>query len=412
MLENPVPAAPSTATILAAATRPQVPLAVDVNVVLESAFAFTQFQEQVGDVLARGLPLSVVITGLDQRQDAIECFTRVSSGVAAAAGRYATSPRDIEVALPAGAMLPNEAWAARCEHLQKGPLYLLAGEHELRIHPDQRPRFRQFWEQLWQLQPDRHVRLACAPLVRSVSPLLAHETGATVLPRSAIQVPVGSAWIRQTIDLRRFADTRGVLDRTQLRTELQRSIDAALAFHEPTDWPNACLRHDSWLNRRLAIVITGIGDLVVRRRQDPRELASLASLRRTLHWIRSLLLQRSRDLALAGDTLPAITRFDSVHGLGVNRERWEARYSAAITEHACASRNLLVMSPWSVFPTQLDADPAYLNLLPLLDFADACAFPEPPQLRGWNIKHFMQLHQRTWAILERRGDVHRFAERV
>ena len=412
MLENPLPAAPSTANILAAAEQPQVPLAVDVGTVLESAFAFTQFQEQVGDVLARGLPLSVAIIGLDQRQDAAEGFRRVSYGIAESAGLYATPPQDIEVVVAAGALSPAEAWAVRCEYLQRGPLYLLAGEQELRVNPDQRGRFREFWGQLWLLQRDRHVRLACAPLVRSVSPLLAHETGSTVLPRSAIQAPVGSAWMQQTIDLRRFADTRGVLDRTQLRIELQRRIDAALALHEQTDWPNASLRHDSWLNRRLAIIITGIGDLVLRRRQDPRALASLASLRKTMSWIRSTLLQRSRDLALSGDTLPAIGQFDSAHRLGVNRERWEARWTEAINQHASASRNLLVMSPWSVFPTQVDPDPAYLNLLPLLDFADACAFPQHPQLRGWNIKHFMQLHQRTWAVLERRGDIQRFAERV
>ena len=70
------------------------------------------------------------------------------------------------------------------------------------------------------------------------------------------------------------------------------------------------------------------------------------------------------------------------------------------------------MSPWSLFPTATEPDPAYMNLLPLLDFADACAFPQLPQLATWNVKDFMQLYQRTCAVLERRDGAQWFAERV
>ena len=412
MLKTPVSAASLTANKPIAAARPQVPLMVDAAAVLESTFANRQFQDQAGDILSRGLPLSVAIAGLDRRQDATEGFRRIVSSIAECANRYAIPPGEVELVVAANAMLPNEAWAIRYDKLQRGPLYLLAGESELRVRPDMRPRFRRFWQQLWHLQPDRQVRLACAPLVQSSCPLLAHEPGNTVVPKSAIQAPHGSAWIGFNIDLRRFADSRGLLDRAQLRSQLYRCLDAAMESHEQTDWPNPSLRHDSWLNRRQAILISGIGDLVLRRRQDPRELACLASLRDTLRWIRATLLQRSRQLALANEILPAIGQFEPARIPGSDRERWEARWSAAINEHARISRNHIVMSPWSVFPTLIDPDPAYLNLLPLLDFADACAFPEPPQLRGWNIKDFMHLHQRTWAVLERRGDAQRFAEGV
>lgn len=412
MLENPLPAASSTATNAAAAAAPQVPLAIDVAAIPESAFAFARFTEQVGDVLSRGLPLSVAVAGLDQQQDAADCLRRVTAVIAECAGRYAVSPGAVEIVIAAHAMLPAEAWTIRRDELGRGPLYLLAGEHELRVRPELRPRFRRFWQQLWRLQTDRQLRLACAPLVRSSCPLLAHEAGRTVLPGSALQVPYGSAWVRQDLDLCRYADANGVLDRARLRAGLQRSIDTAIAIHEQTDWPSASLRHDSWLNRRQAIFISGIGDLVLRRRQDPRELGCLASLRKTMRWIRDTLMQRSKQLAASGDVLPAIGQFDLANTLGAHRERWQARWSVAISEHASACRHHFVMSPWSVFPTRVDPDPVYLNLLPLLDFADAGAFPEPPPLHGWNINNFMQLHQRAWAVLERRDEAQRIAERV
>ena len=412
MLQNPLPARPPACETSIVAEVPRVALTLAAGAILEPPPGLSRFRDQVGDILSRGLPLSVSITGLDQVAAANGVFSQACAAIAACAAQTGTPPGDIEIAIAANALSPRAAWTTRCDALGRGPLYLLAGEHDLRRQAGDRPRFPRFWHELWQLRSERHVRLACAPLVRSHCPLLAHEIGATVLPQAAIQVPASSAWITQPIELSRFASASGVLDRARLRAELQRCVDQALTAHTHTDWPTAGLRHDSWLNRRLAIHLVGIGDLVQRRRQDPRDIACLATLRSTLRWCRTTLTAYSRRLAESHELLPAIGQFDPVWSLRSDRDRWQARWSAAIKEHARACRNLVVMSPWSVFPTATEADPAYMNLLPLLDFADACAFPKLPQLAAWNINDFMQLYQRTCAVLERRDGAQWFAERV
>ena len=412
MLDNPLPAAQAAAASTTARRLPQVPLSVDARLVAESPFALLQFGDQVVDVLARGLPLSVAMPGLEQHPARAGLFREVCCAIAAAASRSATPARDIEVVIPAGALTPRAAWTVRCEALGEGPLYLLASERDRRATFVDGPELRQFWSELWQLRGEPNLRLAVSPLVRSHCPLLADERGATVVPRSSIQAPAGSAWVVEPVDLVHFADARGSLDRQALAARLRQGVERGLAAHASTDWPTPGLRHDSWLNRRVAIFVSGIGDLVVRRRQDPRQLACLANLRATLRWIRTTLTAESKRIGLADELLPAISQSNPALSLCSDRERWHARWAAAISEHGGACRNLFVLSPWSVFPARLEPDPAFLNLLPLLDFADACAFPEPLRLTRWNMLEFRQLYQRAAAVLARRGGAHSFAEQV
>ena len=412
MLEKPAPAGLTAPESTAGLWLPQVPLSIDAQRVAASRFARTQFQQQVCDLLSRGLPVSLTVTGLEQQPQAVELFRAACAVLASAAAGSAAAASGVEIVIPASAMPPNVAWSSRCEILGRGPLYLLAERRDMRTERAKHGKSRRFWEELWRYRTEPNLRLACAPLVRSHCPLLANELGATILPCSSIQVPKGSAWVVQAIDLLEFSNSIGVLDRTALATALQQSISLGIDAHTDTEWPTPQLRHDSWLNRRVVTVIYGIGDLVVRRRQDPCALACLANLRATLNWIRETLCKESKRIALADDLLPAISQINPEQSLGGDRKRWHARWSAAINDHASACRNLFVLSPWSVFPRVVDPEPAYLNLLPLLDFADACAFPEQPQLMNWNIRQFTQLYQCAAAVLARRDATQRFAEGV
>jgi hypothetical protein len=99
-------------------------------------------------------------------------------------------------------------------------------------------------------------------------------------------------------------------------------------------------------------------------------------------------------------------------GCGVVRLDWQKRWRKALDFAAIRHRNLLAMSPWSVFPTGEPADSRYSDLLPLLEFADACAFPAPPCLRGWNTNEYKHFHRHAWAVLERRDARQLFAEQV
>ena len=390
---------------------PCVPLTVVAGDVDASDLVLAHFREQVGDALSRRLPISVLIADLENER-APDILRRVCSTLAACAGVYRTARDQIELVIPANSLRPDEAWRLRQEELGSGTIYLLASRHELRADRGNRTRFRQFWQSLWGLQRERHVRLACAPLVRSRCLLLSAEAGNTVLPASAIQAPGGSAWVTGRLDLCRFANARGVIDRDQLQQAIHFFVERGLSSHEQIDWPSAAMRHDSWLNRRLALMVTGIGDLVVQRQHDPRNIGCLVSLRETMRWICSVALARSQRVATDFETLPALDRIDPVRTLTGDRDRWARRWREALDKHATASRNLLVLSPWSMFPSTAEPNPDFSNLLPLLEFADACAFPRPPQLKGWNINDFIRLHQQTWAILERSSAAQRFAERV
>jgi len=389
-----------------------VPLTISALDATASRLAMTRFRTEVGAVLSRGLPLSVVVADLQQGPSAAAVFRYICALLSECADAHDVSPTQIEIAVAAGSMRPREAWQVRQEALGSGALYLLASDKELRVRATGRARFHQFWRELWLLQSQGYVRLASTPLILSRCPLLSGEPGNTVLPVAALQVPTGSAWIIQQLSLCDFASDDGVLDKPALQCVLLHCIERGLELHQRANWPNAAMRHDSWLNRRLAITITGIGDLVVRRQQDPRQLECLQDLRETMQWIQSLLNTHSQRVTDYMGTVPVLERSNPVRTVTSDDDRWARRWHAAVTKHATASRNLLALSPWSVFPAAADPDPVFSNLLPLLEFADACAFPEPPRFNGWNINDFIQLHQRIWAVCERREASQRFAEQV
>ena len=180
MPEYPLRAECVSADTLGAASQPQVALNIAAGIIPASTIALARFQEQVGDMLARGLPLSVTITDLENQRDSPARFRELCSAIAACARRHATQPASIEIVVAAGAMMPAQAWAIRAEELERGPLYLLASDSELCMRTTDRLRFRNFWQELWQLRGERNLRFFCAPWVRSCCPLLAHEAAVYV----------------------------------------------------------------------------------------------------------------------------------------------------------------------------------------------------------------------------------------
>jgi hypothetical protein len=197
-----------------------------------------------------------------------------------------------------------------------------------------------------------------------------------------------------------------------LRERLQRCIEIGDSVHDEADWPTAAMRHDSWSNRRLAICITGIGDLVKRRGADPQSLAALRGLDAVMQLIRETVDDHSRQLAAATEHAPALNIVEE-HGSGIaGLAAWRTRWQAALQFAATRHRNLLTIPPWSVFPSGESADFRYCDLLPILVYADSCTFPRLPCLQHWNVNEFKHFHQRACAILERRDSVQMIAEQV
>jgi len=383
---------------------------------LACSTAVQRTHEQVYDVLARGLPVSITIDGLGDSPHSKAMFGRACEIVRSAVCDAHANSATVSVVTDADQLSPRQAFSTRCEILGPGPVYLLLGSSLMRPSDNEAGRQQQdhFWRQCWKLRNTRLVRTAFAPWVTSPCPLLSSEVARGVSPPLGLQIPLGTAWIPMHVNLPKFADARGELNARALSECLQRCVDLGESMHDEIDWPTAAMRHDSWLNRRIAISVTGIGDLAKLQSMGPGSFATLKKLSGVLQQVRGVINDHSRHLASQSECLPALDLSDPSRGLGcdVVQLDWQNRWRKALDFAAIRHRNLLAMSPWSVFPTGKAADSRYSDLLPLLDYCDVCAFPEPPCLRHWNINEYKHFHRRAWAILEKKDARQLFAEQV
>jgi len=271
-----------------------------------------------------------------------------------------------------------------------------------------------YWIKLWRQRDNDRVHTAFADFVVPQCPLLSSETATAILPSLGLQVPTGSAWVTMRVELTRFQRTDGALDRSALRQSLEACVDVGEELHDTTSWSTPGMRHDAWLNRRLGISITGFGELLQLRRMDPCDHRSLRFLNQLLIQIRETLQTRSRAIARCSERLPAITLSDPSHRLpsGGVRDDWRRRWQQAVQASLVRHRNLLVISPWSLFPAGSAADFRYAELLPLLRHADACAFNKTVSIAHWNLKEFKRFHQRARAVLQHRSATSLIAKHV
>jgi hypothetical protein len=383
---------------------------------LASIAAIERLQEQMYDLLAQRCAVSITVHGLGDPCYAEEVFAEVCSVLSAAVFAANAAPGKVAIAIDAGTLSPQLLWMQRSEIIGPGPLYLLVGSDLTRpsSNADQRRRQDQFWLQCWHLRNGGYVRTAFAPMVSSPCPLLSSETADAILPMSGLQVPPATAWIPLQVNVTDYANERGELSVFALRECLRRSVEYGESMHEDAGWPTAGMRHDAWLNRRLSISVTGIGDLAKMRGLDPQSFVGLQDLDAVLREIRETVNNHSRQLATAAEPLPSLRLPDPGCGAAdvVTRSDWQSRWQSALRFAAIRHRNLLTLSPWSVFPSADVADSRYCDLLPLLAYADACAFPASPCIRDWNINEFKYFHHRAWAVLEQKDAQQMIAEQV
>jgi hypothetical protein len=386
-----------------------VALSVDAAATLASDNATVQFVQQAYDILATGLPLSVTALQLGTDQEAMDRVGSLCDSLRVATDRAAVHPTQIETVFEAKSLTPQEAWLCRKHHLGDGPLYLLLDDSVSQRDCDKR-----FWLQLWHLRMISSLQVACAPMVVSSCPLLSAEAAFGILPGIGLQVPAGSAWLPLQLDISRFANCNGVLQEEQLEQSLRRCVDLGDELHRLVVWPTAQARHDAWLNRRLAIIVTGLGDLLDRRGLDPGCFKALQSLSDVMHSVMGMLHRQSREVALRRECLPALLQTDPSREMscGVARNSWHQRWSKAVESAATGHRNLLVMPLWTVFPRDRPADFRYSDLLPVLGIANACACPSAPDLSHWTVSQFKSFYQRAWAVLQQRDAAHQIAERI
>jgi len=381
--------------------------------VLASEASTARLQRRLVDLLAGDRPVAVRVRGIGRGRTAVDRLCRLCEKLARAIVRAGLEPALLELTLAAVAMPPRAAVYIRQSTLGAGIVNLLIDDTSmaaaLRPGPHQDDRT---WLQLWQLRSES-VCTAFWPAIRSSCPLLSSEHATDVVPGIGLQAPSQSAFVIGTLDLVSFADDTGAIDTPSVEHALCDVIDDADTMHEATVWPTPAMQQDSWFNRRIAICVTGIGDIALQRGLDPELHASVLELDALLDHIRRFALRRSQAMARSRDMLPAIraqnpcSRLQKSH----SHDAWEQRWLRAIESSASRHRNLLAMSPWSVFPTG-SCDFRYANLLPLLAHVDACTFRRSQSLQCWNIREFIQFHRRAWAIWRQRESTMVVAEQL
>ena len=371
--------------------RTQCGISIKTNVdrLLASEACFAQLSGQVGDALGRELPISLLLSGLgeDHAKDRFKDFCRQLADALDAPGPHSSL---LEMTIKGKNPDPDFAWRVRRETLGGGPLNIVCDERSIRAQG--------FWQQLWRMRSESLVSIACWPQVTSPCTLLTPECAANVLPQVGLQAPSGTAWTFACLSLQDFTDSRGELDDTALGGALADVITQLESTHRVAHWPTAAMRHDAWMNRRLAIQLDGLGDYALRRGLDPAKHDSLASLRQVLLDVRRVLRLESQRIARSTEVLPAIGLTNPARGLGAGarKDGWQQRWLRAVDHSGVRHRNLLVLSPWSLFPSG-DAAPRYRDLTPLLRLADGCVFRGRPSLAHWNINEFKHFHQGIWA---------------
>jgi hypothetical protein len=308
------------------------------------------------------------------------------------------------------AALPLRAFSliTRC-WLGDGPRYALLGA----------PQMQQFdtdtWEYLWRFRAGRWaVFPAYAETVATPCPLLADEAASAILPTFGLQASADTAWLPMRLHLPRFADQMGIVCLDALNRASLTGVSTGERLLDLLQWPTEAMSRDSRSNRRIAINVTGFGELVRLQNKAPSDFYALQSLLQIAQHIRDTLWKCSAHIASRSELLPAIAKHEPSFAASDEHHsrNWANRWQAAIERSAVRHRNLLVMSPYSVLPTDDAGCAAYADLLPVIGFADAHSFAAAPPLKNWKIKEFCHFHRRARAVMQHRNAVSLVATRA
>jgi len=369
-----------------------IALATDVSRILASEPLFARLSGQLGDALARRLPVSLLLAGFRDSENPVLELETLCQALADALDAPGMHTASLEITLPGQTPDPDVAWRIRRDTMGEGPLNIICDDRSMAA--------KNFWLQLWHLREESNIRAAFWPLVTSRCPLLGPEHADNILPGLGLQAPSESAWVAATLTLTHYTNESGGFDDEALIAALHDLLAKAESMHRIGDWPTAAMQHDAWVNRRLAIQVDGLGDYAKRCGLEPDCHETLQKLREVLLRIRQILTQQSAQIAKTTGVLPAIDLHNPARqlGAGPDRDRWEMRWQRAVERSGVRHRNMLVLSPWALFPRG-SADLRWMDLLPLLRMADACVFRGRPEITRWNINEFKHFHRRTWALM-------------
>lgn len=197
-------------------------------------------------------------------------------------------------------------------------------------------------------------------------PLLVPEQGCCEWSETGLMVPAETAWFPQSVRLTDFLDRDGAVDRSRLGTRLDDIVDAAEACFDAARWPTPAMQHDAWMNRRVAVCVSGHSEL------HEYFAYTLSALHQLTGWISARLQGRSMWHASRRRPLPAILEADPSRGMpqGRLRDEWSHRWRRAVDATAVRHRNLLAIQADALAYRSLVTAELVTELLPLLVHAD------------------------------------------
>ncbi|HEX2139849.1 MAG TPA: hypothetical protein VHG33_09070 [Woeseiaceae bacterium] len=382
-------------------------LAVSVQGALRLASEGGRAMRSIVALARAGVPLTLSLRnvgGGDAGTEALEGFCRRLHDALAAEGQ---PPDGIGLSLRSHGVPLKAYLLISTALLGRGSRYVLLDSLQMQHHDDPcvQRETEHNWSLLWRHCSARSPLLpAYAASVTTRCVLSGDEAATTILPELGMQVPAGTAWLPLVLHLPDFSDGRGRLCWNALEYALQTAVELGDRLLDCLRWPDPVLQKDAVRNRRLAIAVSGIGDLVLERGADPADLAALQWIDGAVSRLHAVLWDRSRALARRLGPLPSLLQAEPAAVWQCDRKRsdWQLRWRHALEEAGVRHRNLLVLSPYSVLPSGAPASD-YVDLLPVLKHADAFNFAGPPAASFRSVSEFAGFHRRAWAVIQRRN---------
>jgi hypothetical protein len=224
---------------------------------------------------------------------------------------------------------------------------------------------------------------------RSSCDLCGAERADSVLPLSCFEVAHETAWLTLQIDIKNVGPG--------LRRMLRVGLRLADNLIDQVDWGSYQVHEDAVENRRLAIQVSGIGDLVDRQGWNPAVFSTTRAVSRRLALLKALLVSESQSLARRRGPFPALGTDALVQVLVPRFGRKSAE--SLVRRHSLRHRHLLALSPFGVFPRHNPSfTPAdYLHLLSGLRWADTIALYGDEHRQLLTLAEYRKLLRMTWA---------------
>jgi hypothetical protein len=384
-----------------------VALRIPIQAVLQSPMAAEYLMRRVIMLVHENLPLTLKLCELGAEDEAIRALEDFCGILRSALLAEGLASDGIGISMQSH-LVPLQAFLLICTAiLGRGPRYVILDSLQMRRHDNNlvREEAEANWSFLW---GRRHATPTIIPAyaasVTTRCPLLGDEAATAVLPEAGLQAPVESAWLPMRLSLDDFSDGCGRLQWDELQSALEAAVDLGDRILDHLHWPLPQQRSDAWQNRRLAISVGGLGDLVAERGADPADLRCLQWMDETIARIHALLWDRSKSLALETEPLPALlSNCPAVSwDCDIKKSDWNQRWHRAVASTAVRHRNLLVMSPYAVLP-RAGASTGFVDLLPVLHHADAFSFAGPRVDGFRSCSEFANFHRRAWAVMQRRN---------